>query len=98
MQAKLKARRERNLGRILEQQGRGVIHEYKRIICFDRSVLANDPELKSGVLRVGEGPGTIDRGMGEHCRLMLETKNCSLFVAPAILQSTVIFYGATGWL
>lgn len=94
MLEELKAQRERNISLILEQQARGVIHEYKRVICFDHSVLANDPELKSGVLRVGEGSGTIDRVMGEHCRLMLETKNCSLFVAPAILQSSVMFYGA----
>ena len=53
----------------------------------------NDPELRSGVLCVGEGAGTIDRPMGEHCRLMMKTKGCSLFVAPAILQNTVILYG-----
>jgi hypothetical protein len=35
---------------IIEQLKRGAIREYKRIICFDHDVLANDPELKSGVL------------------------------------------------
>jgi hypothetical protein len=49
---------------VLEQVKHGGIREYKRIICFDHDVLANDHELKSGVLRVGEGPGTIDRPMG----------------------------------
>jgi len=78
---------------ILEQLKRGTIREYKRILCFDRDVLANDHELKTGVLRVGEGPGTIDRTMGEHCRVMMETKGCSLYVAPAILRQIVALYG-----
>jgi hypothetical protein len=56
-------------------------------------VLVNDHELKSGVLRVGEGPGTIDRAMGDHCRVMMETKGCSLYVAPAILRLIVSMYG-----
>ena len=77
----------------LEQLKRGTIREYKRIICFDLDVLANDHELKSGVLRVGEGPGTIDRSIGEHCRLMMQTKGCSLYVAPAVLRLIVIMYG-----
>ena len=77
----------------LEQLKHGTIREYKRIICFDHDVLANDHELKSGVLRVGEGPGTIDRQMGEHCRVMMETKGCSLYVAPAVLRSIVILAG-----
>jgi hypothetical protein len=80
---------------ILEQLKRGTIREYKRLICFDRDVLASDPELKSGVLRVGEGPGTINRDLGEHCRFMLETKGCALYIAPVVLRSnTVVFIGA----
>ncbi len=83
-----------NLGTFLEGVKQGKIREYKRIICFDHDVLANDPELRSGVLRVGEGPGTIERTMGEHCRLMMKTKGCSLYVAPAIVRSIVVFFGA----
>ena len=71
----------------------GRIGEYKRILCFDHDVLANDHELKSGILRVGEGPGTISRQMGNHCRLMMGTKGCSLYVAPAVLRSVVALYG-----
>ncbi len=78
---------------ILEQVKQGRIREYKRIVCFDQGVLANDPELRSGILRVGEGPGTINRQMGEHCRLMMKTKGCSLYVAPAVFRSNVFFYG-----
>jgi hypothetical protein len=79
---------------LLDYLRRGVIREYKRIICFDPDVLARDQELRSGVLRVGEGPGTIDKSMGEHCRLIMSMKGCSLFVAPALLQSTIILYGS----
>ena len=79
---------------VLEQVKHGGIREYKRIICFDHDVLANDHELKSGVLRVGEGAGTIDRPMGEHCRLIMETRGCSLYVAPAVLRMNVVLYGA----
>jgi len=65
------------------------------LFAFDHDVLANDPELKSGTLRVGEGPGTIHRSMGEHCRQMMETKGCSAYVAPVVLRSaTVALYGA----
>ena len=78
---------------VLEQLKRGAIREYKRIICFDTDVLANDQELKAGVLRVGEGPGTINRAMGEHCRQIMETKGCSLYVAAAVLRINVILYG-----
>jgi hypothetical protein len=78
---------------ILEQLKRGTIREYKRILCFDHDVLANDHELKTGVLRVGEGPGTIDRKMGEHGRVMMETKGCSLYVAPALLRQIIALYG-----
>jgi hypothetical protein len=31
----------------------GRLREYKPIICFDHPVLADDHELKSGILRVG---------------------------------------------
>jgi hypothetical protein len=72
----------------------GTIREYKRIICFDHDVLASDPELRSGVLRVGEGPGTIDRLMAGHCGIMMETKNCSLYVAPAVFRAIVTLIGA----
>jgi hypothetical protein len=85
--------RNRSFGVLVEMAKNGRFREYKRIICFDHHVLANDPELKSGVLRVGEGPGTIDRGMGEHCRAMLQTKGCSLYVAPALLRFSVIMFG-----
>jgi hypothetical protein len=61
---------------ILELLKRGTIREYKRIVCFDHDVLANDHELKSGLLRVGEGPGTIGRVMGDHCRRMMERQRC----------------------
>jgi hypothetical protein len=81
------------LGVLLERVKQGKIREYKRIICFDRDVLANDPELKSGVLRVGEGPGTIDRTTGDHCRLIMNSKACSLYVAPAVLHSSLAFLG-----
>ena len=86
--------REKLYSSILEYVRNGKIREYKRIICFDNEVLANDHELRSGVLRVGEGPGTIDRVMGEHGRVMLETKGCSLYVAPAVLRFNVALYGA----
>jgi len=86
--------REAALAVVVEQVRGGTIREYKRIICFDPEVLEGDQELKSGVLRVGEGPGTIDKAMGEHCRLIMSMKACSLFVAPARLQSTVVLYGS----
>jgi len=89
----MNAIREKAFSSILERLKLGTLREYKRIICFDHDVLANDHELKSGVLRVGEGPGTIDRKMGEHCRLMMETKGCSLYVAPALLRLVVSLYG-----
>ena len=85
--------RGKSFNSFLEQLKRGTLREYKRIICFDHDVLVNDHKLKSGVLRVGEGPGTIDRLMGEHCRLMMETKGCSVYVAPAVLRSIVALFG-----
>jgi len=79
---------------IMEQLNRGTIREYKRLICFDHEVLANDPELKSGILRVGEGSGFISRVMAEHCRAMMQTKGCSVYVAPAVLRIfTVSLFG-----
>ncbi|HEV2173655.1 MAG TPA: hypothetical protein VGR71_08815 [Nitrospira sp.] len=89
----INAFREELFSTILEQLKRGKIREYKRILCFDHDVLANDHELKSGVLRVGEGPGTIERRMGDHCRLMMVTKGCSLYVAPVVLRSVVVLCG-----
>jgi hypothetical protein len=86
-------RREELYGLTLELLKRGTIREHKRIICFDNDVLANDHELKSGILRVGIGPGTIDRVQGEHCRVLMETKNCSVYVAPAVFRAIVALYG-----
>jgi hypothetical protein len=85
--------REEVLGTVMEQLQRGTIREYKRILCFDPDVLANDHELKSGILRVGEKPGTVNRHLAAHCRLMLETKGCFLYVAPAVLRQLVILFG-----
>ena len=48
--------RERALSSARELVKRGTIREYKQILCFDHNVLANDHELRSGILRVGEGP------------------------------------------
>ncbi len=87
------ALREAAYSNILERLKQGKIREYKRIICFDPDVFANDHELRSGVLHVGEGPGTVHRVLAEHCRLMMATKGCSVYVAPAVLQSVVVFYG-----
>src|SRR5579859_5123806 len=52
---------------IMERVRRGTIREYKRILCFDHDAFGSDHELKLGILRVGEGPGTIHRVMGQHC-------------------------------
>jgi len=78
---------------IMEQLKRGTIREYKRLLCFDHEVLENNFELKLGIIRVGEGPGTITRHLGEQCRLMMETKGCSIYVAPVLLRNIVGFYG-----
>jgi hypothetical protein len=75
---------------IMEQLNRGTIREYKRLLCFDPDVLVNDHDLRSGILHVGEGPGTISRSIGEHCRLMLTTKRCSIYVAPVVLRSYAV--------
>jgi hypothetical protein len=85
--------RARVFSSIRELVKRGTIREYKQILCFDHFVLANDHELRSGILRVGEGPGTIGRELGNHCRLVMETKGCSLYVAPVVLRAFVELYG-----
>ncbi len=78
---------------VMEQLKRGTIREYKVLLCFDHDVLAGYPELKSGILRIGEGPGTISRLAGEHFRVMMETKGCSLYVAPVVFRNIVGFFG-----
>ena len=78
---------------VMDQVNRGTIREYKRLLCFDHDVFAQNLELKSGIVRVGEGPGTISREQGEHCRQMMEARVCSLYVAPVILKSIVAFFG-----
>src|SRR5262249_12741609 len=78
---------------IIELVKGGTIREYKHILCFDHDVLANNPELKSGILRVGGRAGTIPRIMGQHARLTMETKGCSLYVAAALLRHIVGFFG-----
>ena len=85
--------REKYYKQTFELLRNGTIRVYKRLMCFDNDVLANDPELKSGILRVGEGAGTITRQMGEQCRRMMETKGCSLYVAPAVLRFHVMLFG-----
>jgi hypothetical protein len=77
----------------MEQLKRGTIREYKLILCFDQDVIANDPELRSGTVRVGEGPGTINRRNGEHFRDMLQTKGCFVYLAPVVLRNHLSFYG-----
>jgi hypothetical protein len=84
---------ERLFRSVLELLQRGTIREYKRIICFDHDVLENDHVSKSGILRVGEGPGTISRLMGDHCQVMLKTRGCSLYVAPVVFRNFVGLYG-----
>src|SRR5262249_36735664 len=86
--------REQLYASIMQQIRRGVIREYKRLICFDPDVLAENHELQSGILRVGEGPGTVPNTVGEHCRSMLETPGCSIYLAPVYLRTfAIIFYG-----
>lgn len=85
--------REKLYASIMEQLRSGVIREYKRLICFDQDVLASDPELRSGILRVGTGPARITKAVAEHCQLMLKTPRCSLYVAPVILRGLVALYG-----
>src|SRR5215472_6993900 len=77
---------------IMEQLRHGTIREYKRILCLDHNVLVNDLELKSGILRVGEEQG-IYKILAEHCRWMLETKGCFLYVAPVVLRQFVGLFG-----
>jgi len=78
---------------IMEGLKRGTIREFRQVMCFDHDVLANDHELKSGIVRVGEGPGTIDRQMGKYCRMMMETKGSFLYLAPVVLRHVVGLYG-----
>jgi hypothetical protein len=80
--------REQVFGAIMEQLKRGTIREYKRIFCFDHEVLAKDYELKSGILRVGEGPGTLNRSLAEHCRLMLATKGVPYSWPPSFCDNS----------
>ena len=77
---------------IIEGLKNGTIREYKRIVCYDREVLANDHELSSGILRVGEGPGTIDGTVAKHVQLIMATKGCSVFVAPVVMRSNVFLF------
>jgi hypothetical protein len=85
--------REQLYALIMEQLRGGVIREYKRLICFDPDVFANDYELRAGILRAGEGPGTINKSVAEHCRLMLETPRCFVYAAPVIMRNFVGLYG-----
>jgi hypothetical protein len=85
--------REQFYASVMEQLRGGVIHEYKRLICFELDVFANDHELRSGILRAGEGPGTINKSVAEHCRLMLNTPGCFVYVAPVIMRNFVALYG-----
>jgi hypothetical protein len=79
---------------IMQGMKRGVIRDYKRLICFDHDIFVNNHELQSGALRVGEGPGTIAKTVGEHCREMLKTPGCSLYAAPVVMRNIVIgLYG-----
>jgi hypothetical protein len=78
---------------IEERVRRGIISEYKRIICFDRETIESDHQLKAGVVRVGDGPGTIHPRLAEHCRWMLGMNGCFLYVAPVILRAVVGLYG-----
>jgi hypothetical protein len=78
---------------MIERVKSGTVREYKRIVCFDRDVLLKDHDLSSGILRVGEGPGTIDKVVAEHLRIMMETKGCSVYVAPVVLRGIVALYG-----
>jgi len=86
--------REQIFAAAMEQVKRGTIKEYKRLVCFDRDVFENDHAVRSGILRVDKGPATIDRQVGEHLRLMMITKGCSVYVAPVVLRCIVGFYGA----
>ncbi len=42
---------------------------------------------------MGEGPGQLDRLLGEHCRQMLGPKGCSVFVAPVVVRQFVGLIG-----
>ena len=85
--------REQFFSLIMEQLRGGIIRECKRLICFDPDVFASDPELRSGILRLGEGPGTVTKAVAEHCRLMLETPKCFVYAAPAIMRVFMSLHG-----
>ena len=46
---------------IMQQMRRGVIREFKRLVCFDPDVLANDHELQSGILHSVRDPEPLIR-------------------------------------
>ena len=77
----------------MAQLHRGTIREYKRIICFDHDVIAKDHELQLGILSVGEGPAAIGKQLAEHCRKMLGSKGCSVYVAPAFVRQYIGLFG-----
>jgi len=85
--------REEVYATIENQLRRGTIREYKRIVCFEHDLFANDPDLRAGVLRVGDGPGAVTSAIGKHCRVMLETRGCSLFVAPVVVRGLIALLG-----
>ncbi len=78
---------------ILELLSRGRIREFKRILCFDRDAIESNHELKSGILRIGQGLGTVDRIIGDHCQRLLQTKGASVYLAPAVFQGIIGLYG-----
>ncbi|HEV2173576.1 MAG TPA: hypothetical protein VGR71_08415 [Nitrospira sp.] len=85
--------RQQLFDQMIERVKSASIREYKRIVCFDRDVLVKDRDLSSGILRVGEGPGTIDRVVAKHLQLMMKTKGCSVYVAPVVLRGIAALYG-----
>ena len=85
--------REEMVTLIHERLSRGAIRECKLIFCFEREIIENNHELRSGILRVGQGPGTIDRLQGELCQRMLQIKGGSVFVAPVVFRAIIGLYG-----
>ena len=79
---------------LLELVDTGTIREYRRIICFDHGLFSESSELKSGTLKVGNGPDKVWGFIAEHCRQMVTRKKCSVYVAPAIVQNDVFLYGS----
>jgi hypothetical protein len=78
---------------MLELVDAGTIREYRRIICFEPDIFARSADLKSGILRVGDGPEMIWGLIAEHCRLMTGRKQCSAYLAPAIVQNDIFLFG-----